>query len=299
MVNFLNSQWYPVFQPAFTIVNTLWYVYLKMDQMLEFCHFFLPICTQSSNPKYQLKKKCISLLVKDRFVAVGADHEHGQLGHWRRCLAPGPSLTHRKSPTFTHGLDPSQNSSHFWLPRVQVLRPPSRSTVGQPVFIEVVVVAINLSLPSGLPRATKRARLGLPTLPPPIRKPRVVEGKQLERWRHGLRWPGGLAPAGGGNLGGRSQGCCRSISDLPPPRSRSHSPTPEAKHPGLAPTADWGNWRKNCGGGETFKLDQTLFNQSCMILRKAKKIGGRARHLLRSHTSNSLAPTGALVTMML
>ena len=46
--------------------------------------------------------------------------------------------------------------------------------MGQPVFIEVVVVAINLSLPSGLPRATKRARLGLPTLPPPIRKPRLL-----------------------------------------------------------------------------------------------------------------------------
>ena len=70
---------------------------------------------------------------------------------------------------------PDPKFSHFWLPRVQVLRPPSRSTVGQPVFIEVVVlVAINLSLPSGLPRATKRARLGLPTLPPPIRKPRLL-----------------------------------------------------------------------------------------------------------------------------
>ena len=30
------------------------------------------------------KKTTKVLLVKDGFVAMGADHQHGQLGHWRR-----------------------------------------------------------------------------------------------------------------------------------------------------------------------------------------------------------------------
>ena len=74
--------------------------------------------------------------------------------------------------------------------------------MGQPVFMEVVLVAINLSLQSGLPRATKRARLGLPNLPPPIRKPRVVEGKQqLER----VTSPSGGRGGAGGGAGGREE----------------------------------------------------------------------------------------------
>ena len=112
------------------------------------------------------KKTTKVLLVKDGFVAMGADHQHGQLGHWRHWSARTRALFFH-SPVFLL-LDLSKLIPHLTPTRAST--PPTQQEHRGPVFI----LAINLSLPSGLPRATKRARLGLPTLPPPIRKPRLL-----------------------------------------------------------------------------------------------------------------------------
>ena len=129
------------------------------------------------------KKTTKVLLVKDGFVAMGADHQHGQLGHWRHWSARTRALFFH-SPVFLL-LDLSKLIPHLTPTRAST--PPTQQEHRGPVFI----LAINLSLPSGLPRATKRARLGLPTLPPPIRKPRllrVAAARGVTSQKRGWRW---------------------------------------------------------------------------------------------------------------
>ena len=99
---------------------------------------------------------------------------------------PGPFFhpAGNHSPVFLL-LDLSKSLPHLTPTRAST--PPTQQEHRGPVFI----LAINLSLPSGLPRATKRARLGLPTLPPPIRKPRllrVAAARGVTSQKRGWRW---------------------------------------------------------------------------------------------------------------
>ena len=113
-----------------------------------------------------------------------------------------------------------------------------------------------------VPRATKRARLGLSNTCRRRWRSESRDWKQLlgEEWRH---LAGSLLPVAG-ELGGGAWGCCRSISPSPPPRSR------EAKNP---PSTALQQLTPGTILGKTFKLGLS-FNQSCMILGKeGKRIG--------------------------